>query len=239
MAAITKKTQPKHGNGVHGNERINAFSDGVFAIAITLLVLELKVPEHAPAGGLIELLPDLLPKFLSHVISFVVLGIYWVGQHNMFLHIKRHDRTFLWLNNLFLLAVASMPFFAGLLTHYGEDRFALLAYAGNLVLAGLVLDTIWRYASTNHRLIAPNVPPDLIAFVHRRVLLAPVLYLIAALFAFISPAVTKWIFVAAAVLYVLPNPWDHFHHRELTTGEDVVMDDADTPENDAVYASPD
>ena len=212
--------------------RLEAFSDGVFAIAITLLVLELKVPEHVPAGGLIALVPEMLPKFLGHIISFIVLGIYWVGQHNMFLHIKRHDRTFLWLNNLFLLMVASMPFFAGLLTHYGEDRFALVAYALNLVLAGLALDAIWLYSSAGHRLINPNVQTDMIAFVHRRVLLAPALYAVAAILAFVSPLFSKLIFVVVAVLYILPNPWDHFHHRELATGKVVVLDDGNEEEED-------
>ncbi len=226
MAAITTKSA----YGVHGNERINAFSDGVFAIAITLLVLELKVPEHVPVGGLIELVPEMLPKFLGHIISFIVLGIYWVGQHNMFLHIKRHDRTFLWLNNFFLLMVASMPFFAGLLTHYGEDRFALVAYATNLVLAGLALDAIWWYASSGYRLISSSMQTDMIAFVHRRVLLAPALYAVAAVLAFVSPMFSKLIFAAAAVLYILPNPWDHFHHRELTSGKMVNMDDSNEEE---------
>src|SRR5512145_3234135 len=74
--------------GAEGNERLNAFSDGVIAIAITLLVLEIKVPEHIPDGGLVGLLPDLLPKLAGHIVSFIVLGIYWVGHHNMFMHIK-------------------------------------------------------------------------------------------------------------------------------------------------------
>ncbi len=212
-------------SGVHGNERINAFSDGVFAIAITLLVLELKVPEHLPAGGLAELLPELLPKFLGHVISFIVLGIYWVGQHNMFLHIKRHDRVLLWLNNLFLLAVASMPFFAGLITHYAEDRIALIAYAANLVVAGLMLAAIWSYATAGRRLVATDMADDMVTFVRRRVLLAPALYAVSIAVAFVSPLAARLIFVVVALLYIVPNPLDHFHHRELNTGALVEMND--------------
>jgi uncharacterized membrane protein len=211
--------------GVRGNERINAFSDGVFAIAITLLVLELKVPEHAPAEGLAALVPELLPKFLGHVISFIVLGIYWVGQHNMFLHIKRHDRVLLWLNNLFLLSVASMPFFAGLVTHYADDRTALIAYAANLVVAGLVLGAIWRYATTGRRLVAADLADDMIAFVQRRVLLAPALYAVSIVVALFSPLAARLIFVLVALLYIVPNPLDHFHHRELSTGALVEMND--------------
>ncbi|MFM7191796.1 MAG: TMEM175 family protein, partial [Microcystaceae cyanobacterium] len=91
---------------VHGNERINAFSDGVFAITITLLVLEIKVPEiphELVAKELIPKLTHLFPFIVSHGISFFVLGIFWVAHHNMFAHIKKHDHVLLWLNLLFLL----------------------------------------------------------------------------------------------------------------------------------------
>ena len=90
-------------HGVPGNERILALSDGVFAIAITLLVLSLEVPDTAPPGGLVMLLPEMLPKMAGHVITFAILGIYWIAHHNMFKYVHRHDRTLLWLNNLFLL----------------------------------------------------------------------------------------------------------------------------------------
>ncbi len=201
--------------GVPGNERIAAFSDGVFAIAITLLVLELHVPTSVPAGGLIELVPEFLPKLAGHVITFVILGIYWVGHHNMFLHIKRHDRALLWLNNLFLLFVAIMPFPTGLIVQYGNDRMAVIAYAGTLVLAGLSLDLIWRYATYKHRLVTPGMDPGLIAFVHGRVLLAPAIYLLAIGVSFISIAGAKVLFLIVAIAYIVPNPLDHYHHRQF------------------------
>jgi uncharacterized membrane protein len=207
------RKRPLH--GVPGNERIGAFSDGVFAIAITLLVLGLVVPAHAPEGGLITLLPDLLPKLAGHVITFAILGIYWVGHHNMFLHIKRHDRTLLWLNNLFLLFVAVMPFPTGLIVQYGNDRLAVIAYAGTLVLAGLSLDLIWRYATHNHRLVTPGMDPGLIAFVHGRVLLAPAVYLLAIAVSFVSIAGAKLLFLIVAIAYIVPNPLDHYHHRQF------------------------
>ncbi len=201
--------------GVPGNERIAAFSDGVFAIAITLLVLELHVPTSVPAGGLIELVPEFLPKLAGHVITFVILGIYWVGHHNMFLHIKRHDRALLWLNNLFLLFVAIMPFPTGLIVQYGNDRMAVIAYAGTLVLAGLSLDLIWRYATYKRRLVTPGMDPGLIAFVHGRVLLAPAIYLLAIGVSFISIAGAKVLFLIVAIAYIVPNPLDHYHHRQF------------------------
>ena len=140
--------------GVPGNERINALSDGVFAIVITLLVLELKVPELA-AGVVREELPhtlkEMLPIIISHSISFFVLGIYWVGHHNMFMHIKRHNRVLLWLNIIFLMFVASMPFPTGLVVRYGQERIAVIIYAATLIAAGLMLDLIWWYATRDRR----------------------------------------------------------------------------------------
>jgi len=224
---------------VPGNERIAGFSDGVFSITITLLVFELHVPalldiqnqwpNQTLNGQLFNALWQLATtKGIVYFASFAVLGVYWVGQHNMFLHIRRHDRTMLWLNVLFLAFVALMPFMASLINAYGDTEIAVIAYAGTLVLAGLALDTIWRYASHRHRLIEPHATPEFIAFVHRRVLLAPAIYLLAigvallgVLFADHSAGqldllfAAKLLFVVAVVLYIVPNPFDRYHHRQL------------------------
>jgi len=204
--------------GIHGTERINAFSDGVFAIVITLLVLELKVPEHLPEGGLLEMLPALAPAFVGHVISFVLVGMLWVGHHNMFLTIKRHDRVLLWLNNLFLLAVATMPFFAGLLAHHATDQASMVAYALNLIVAGVVLLAIWLYATRARRLTPADLPDSVVTHVARRVLIAPVLSVVAILTTFINPSISQFIFILIAVLYIFPNPFD-LHHRRKAAQE--------------------
>jgi uncharacterized membrane protein len=204
--------------GIPGNERINALNDGVFAIVITLLVLEIKVPDIPPdlvATELPHALQEVAPKVLSHIISFLVLGIYWVGQHNMFMHIKRHNRVLLWLDILFLLCMASMPFPTGLVVQYGQEQISVVIYAGTLIMTGLALDAIWWYASHNHRLVDESMDPKLIAFVHRRVLLAPLIYLLAIGVSFISLLVAKLLFVVVALLYILPNPLDHYHHSKL------------------------
>jgi uncharacterized membrane protein len=211
--------RPTSIQGAEGNERLNAFSDGVIAIAITLLVLEIKVPEQIPPGGLVGLLPDLLPKLAGHIVSFVVLGIYWVGHHNMFMHIKRHDRTLLWLNITFLLCIASMPFVAGLITHHGDELLAIASYGGLLVITGLVLDAIWWYASHQRRLVGPSIDPALVAFVHRKVLSGPLLYLIAIGIAFFSITLAKVAFAVVAILQIVPSPLDHYHHKELDAQE--------------------
>ena len=200
-----------------GNERINALSDGVFAIVITLLVLELKVPEIPPQLVSEELpvaLIEILPRAASHIVSFVVLGVYWVGHHNMFMHIKRHDRVLLWLNILFLMCVASMPFPTGLVVQYSQERWAMIVYAAILVASGVSLDLIWWYATRNRRLVNPDMQDEFVAFVHRRVLLAPALYLLAIGVIFVSIPAAKLLFLLTPLLYIFPNPLDHHHHKE-------------------------
>lgn len=209
--------------GVPDNARICAFSDGVFSITITLLVLELHIPTTDEHTTLLDAVTHMWPQWLGYAISVVVIGIYWVGQHNMFFHIKRHDRTLLWLNILFLGLVATMPFWTNLLRTYPGEQIAVIMYAGTLALIGFTLDTIWRYASTKHRLVDASIDPQFVSFVHRRVLLAPAIYLIAIALSF-WPPLAEALFAVVAVLYIFPNPLDHYHHRALNeTAEEEVL----------------
>jgi uncharacterized membrane protein len=205
--------------GVPGNERLTIFSDGVFAIAITLLVLSLEAPKTVPPGGLIELVPEFTPNLIAHVVTFAILGIYWVGHHNAFIYIKRHDRTLLWLNILFLLFVAAMPFPTSLIVKYGDDRLSVIIYATTLLLAGLSLELIWRYATQHHRLVDHDLDPKLIAFFHRRILVAPLCYVLAIGLAFVSITAAKVVFLVVAIMYIVPNPLDSYHHKQFQQAE--------------------
>ena len=213
---ITKNShnRPQFPRGIPGNERINAFSDGVFAIVITLLVLELHAPQVPPAQ-LTHALIKLIPTFIGHVVSFVVLGIYWVAHHNAFLHIRRHDRTLLWLNNLFLMCVASMPFPTSLMVLYSDQEIALVIYAATLAVAGISLEIMWWYASHDHRLVNETISPELVRYFHRRILIAPTCYLSVIPISFINLTVAKLIVAAVALFFVLPNPLDHYHHAQF------------------------
>lgn len=204
-------------SSIHGNERLIFLSDGVFAITITLLVLEIKVPEIPEALVATELpnaLLHLLPKILAHILSFIVLGIYWSGHHNTFMHIKRHNRFLLWLNILFLMCVASMPFATGLLSQYHEHLLSIVTYSGILAGAGLVMDLMWWYATT-HNLVEEDIDSEFVAFVHHRNRLAPVIYLLSIAISFFSITVAKFLIFIVAVLYIVPNPLDGHHHKLL------------------------
>lgn len=156
---VSAGEQPTVAGRDNETARIEAFSDGVFAIAITLLVLELKVPEDIAEG---ELWPRLLhewPQFGAYLTSFLVIGIMWVNHHSMFRQIVRPDRTLLFLNLLLLLWTAMLPFPTALVSGYlaeggANAHVAAALYSTNLTLAAIAFSLIWTYAVRGGRLLA-------------------------------------------------------------------------------------
>ena len=141
-----------------GVERLTAFTDGVIAIAITLLVLDIRLPR--PAGELSdsELLADLLaiwPKYLGYVLSFLVIGNFWVGHTRRLRTLKSVDATLLWLNILFLLAIGFVPFTTSVLSE-NDGRVATILYAGTMVAASLLLTLLWRHAASREHVVLPT-----------------------------------------------------------------------------------
>lgn len=126
-------------------ERTIAFSDAVFAIAMTILVLELHVPEVEPAELPAAVL-GLLPEYLTFALSFVVVGVVWLSHHRKFAVITRYDQMLLRLNLLLLLLVASLALPTAVLGEYGDQPFAAALYAGSIALTGFLLSGIWVYA---------------------------------------------------------------------------------------------
>ncbi|MEA2009975.1 MAG: TMEM175 family protein [Actinomycetota bacterium] len=119
-------------------DRLLAFTDGVFAIIITILVLELKVPDLTSGQSLREALVEIRPTFVSFIISFLLVGMYWVGHRSSFTQVRYIDRNTIWLNLLFLLPVAIVPFAAGLLGEYQSEPTALHLYGLVLIAATLL-----------------------------------------------------------------------------------------------------
>lgn len=186
--------------------RIETLADGVFAIAMTLLVFDIGVP-HLPSSDLGRLpaeLAALWPKLLAYVLSFVVLGVYWIGHHNQFFYIRRATRAFLWLNILFLMFVAFIPFSAQLLGQYPTQRVAVVVYGLNLVIVGIALYLVWWYASANHRLVDPDLERATIRIASRRILTGPFVYLAAVVMSLISLPLTLVVYAAVPLLYILP-----------------------------------
>lgn len=190
--------------------RIEAFSDGVFAIAITLLVLEIKVP---PAGEgarrLITELGQLWPSYLGFVMSFTVIGIMWANHHNVFKLVRRSDPLFVGLNALLLMCVSFLPFPTAVLAEYlrvpAERTTAALVYGGTLTVTALAFDALWLYASRWGALLDARVDREQVRTITRRYLPGAPLYLLATLLALWNVAASLAMHIGLAVLYMLPE----------------------------------
>lgn len=193
--------------------RLEAFSDGVFAIAITILILELSVPElpktlpkeliaQVLGRKLLELWPG---KLVAYILSFVVIGTYWVSHHMAFHHIRHSNRTLLWLNITFLLCVSFIPFPTALLGHYFEQRIAVIIYAATLGFTSLVVQALWVYASYNHRLVDDDISPDVVSEISRKNLTGALIYTIAIAVSFLSLPLSISLLVLVPVLFILPR----------------------------------
>ena len=172
--------------------RLEAFSDGVFAIAITLLVLDLKVPTPAALGDA-PLGPALVrqwPTFLAYLASFATILVMWVNHHRMLDHLRRADGTFLFLNGLLLLFVTFVPFPTSLVAGYlllPQARTAALIYAGTYVALAIAFNLLWSYATAGGRLLSRNTDPARVRALSRQYRTGPALYVAAFLLALWSP----------------------------------------------------
>jgi len=147
--------------------RLEALTDGVFAIVMTLLVLELSIPEIAQSSPQAELPRRLLeqwPKFYSYVLSFIVLGLLWSLHHRSFHYIKRFDNGLIWLNIIFLMFVALIPFSTSLEGDYEGEQLAIVIYASNILLALAMRLIIWAYATGKYRLVDRDINSRLVKF---------------------------------------------------------------------------
>lgn len=193
------------------SNRIEAFSDGVFAVAITLLVLNLQVPQ-IPASLVSSELPgkllELWPKLLIYALSVVVVGIYWIAHHNTFHYIQRSDRNLLWLNILLLFCVVFIPFPTALLGQYPEQQISVVIYCGTLVITGLVLQLLWWYVTSGYRLVDREIDPQLVQQATRRNLMAPLIYLLAIGISFRSVQISLIIVFLVPALYIFPGRID-------------------------------
>jgi uncharacterized membrane protein len=176
---------PAHYNALAGRsiERVAALSDGVFAVALTLLVLDLHAPARALVHSEAELwhrLVALAPRLLVYVMSFMTLGIFWVGQQTQHNHIARSDRTLSWLHLAFLFAVTLMPFSTTLMAEFLRFRLAVIVYWLNIVLLGGLLLVGWRYARGGG-LVSGEVDTEIACHIERRILIAQSLYAVGAL----------------------------------------------------------
>jgi TMEM175 potassium channel family protein len=187
----------------HDPSRVLALSDGVFAILITLLVLDIHVPDLGPGQSLAGALRDIWPSLTAFVISFIVAGMYWVGHRDLFALIRRTDRWLVWLNVVYLLPLCLLPFATSLLGRYDLEPVAVRIYGTVLVAIAVMRVVIWLYATRRPPLLWSPLSQD-----QRRAglalgILPGLLYLLAILLAGVAPGVSLAIYAAGPVLYFL------------------------------------
>lgn len=188
--------------------RLEAFSDGVFAIAATLLVLDLHV--QAKSGGLAKALWHEWPHYATFVVSFLTIGIIWVNHHGQFQRIAMVDRPLLFLNLLLLLMfVVLIPFPTDLLASYlhsGSDQhIAAAVYSGTLLLMGFCFAASWRYASAHSELLTRAISQRELKALIARNAVGQAVYVLALGLAFVSAPVCLALCALAAIYYTLPG----------------------------------
>jgi uncharacterized membrane protein len=190
-----------------GLERLLFFSDAVFAIAITLLVLDIKVPEPAAAGSAAALgraLWELIPKFFAFVVSFGAIGYCWFMHHTMFRYVRRCDDGLIGTNLLLLLVVAFLPFPVALFGSFRHQAPAVIFYACSLAATGLFQSRMWWYATRGRRLVDPGLDRHTVRLLHLQMLAVPAVLAVSIPLNFVNPtwSVLCWILVVPALRIV-------------------------------------
>lgn len=188
--------------------RLEAFSDGVFAIAITLLILEIKVPPISDLGiGLLRL----WPSYLAYAISFVVIGTIWINHHAMFEWIDRVDQKLLLLNTMHLMFIAFLPFPTAVLAealHSGINQSTAAAfYGGTLTVIGIFVTAMLHYAARHRELLSERISPNRVKAIALRFLIGPSGYAVATILAFVNPWISIALFIGLNMYFLWPR--DH------------------------------
>jgi len=192
------ENQPKHNEKENFQlERIALFSDAVFAIAITLLIIEIKVPEihsqNVTDTDLGENLRHMIPKFVGFIVSFFVIGLYWLAHHRMFKYVILSNQKLLWNNLLFLLPIVIMPFSTAFFSEYYKNslRLPLGIYTITICLAGLFSFRLWRVIGNPKNKLSSGLNSVILNYNSTRALVIPLVFIIAFLLSFF----TKWSFI--------------------------------------------
>lgn len=185
--------------------RIEAFSDGVFAVAITLLIFSVQVP-HLGAGDLGAALAALIPAYASYVVSFLTIGIIWVNHHALFALIRQTDRPLLFINLGLLMIVAFLPFPTQLLGEYiavpANAALAAVTYTGTMTLMGLGFAADWTYATSRPHLLNGKLDPEEARAMTPRFIIGSAIYVVSIGVALINPTASLIIDALVSVYYV-------------------------------------
>jgi uncharacterized membrane protein len=185
--------------------RIEAFSDGVFAIAITLLILEIRVPPQTQDGLLRDALRDLWPSYIAFLASFMTIGVMWLNHHRLFSFITKRDDGLIVLNLLLLLGITWLPFPTALLAEHLlgphlDQQAAAIMYAGSFFALAIVFNVMWRYA-IGRKIVSAEVSA---AGITRQYALGPIMYAVLVAIAFFSAEWCLTVSIFYALYFALP-----------------------------------
>lgn len=184
--------------------RMEAFSDGIFAFAATLLILNLAVSGH-PLG---RQLLDIWPSYAAYAVSFITIGIIWTNHHAVMHQLAHVDRFFLMVNVIFLMFIAFIPFPTRLLALNLQSEgaeAAALAYGITLTCTAILFNVLWRYAARDRRLLRHDAEQKVVDGIGRSYLLGPLMYFGATLVALVSPVASAGIYAAIGLFYVVES----------------------------------
>lgn len=189
--------------------RVEAFSDGVFAVAITLLILNIEIPDASVTKDLGSYLLGQWPMLLAFVASFFTIGIMWINHHKMFTRIKYIDNNLLLFNLFLLLVIVFIPYPTALVAeqykNYPTGHLAAVVYSGTNIILALCFNLLWRYAAHNNRLLRKDVDPQDVLAINRQYLLGPFIYLLAFGLAWINVPASLLLNLLLAIFFVLPH----------------------------------
>jgi uncharacterized membrane protein len=185
----------------HDPARLMALTDGVFAIVITLLVLEIHVPELTGGERLVDAMREIRPSFVAFLISFLVVAIAWSAHRDLFAHVRLTDRNLVWLNLLYMLPLSLLPFGAALMSRYDREPVALSLYGMLLLLMALTRLVVWLYATKRPHLMFEAIDPRERRIGVLIVAIPATLWLIAIVIADLSPTASLAIYIGVPFLY--------------------------------------
>lgn len=190
--------------------RLEALGDGIFSVAMTILVIELQLPKVVGGGwkNFVHAMHDAWPGFLCYMISFVVLGIMWFGHRMMFEYIARTNRYFIFLGVLFYMVVCLVPFSTRFLAQETYKWHTIMVYGINLSLCNLTLYAQWLYGINKKTLMEIELPEEVRKEAKILFLLSPMVYALAILISFWAPIVSIIIYVITPLVYLIPNKLD-------------------------------
>ena len=198
-----------------GKTRVEALTDGIFGAVMTVLGLSLTIPYiTGPANQQLPALEDIVTGVLTYALSFVTVGVFWVGHHVGFQIVKRTDRTFIWLNNTFLLFVGLLPLTTALLGHHPFEQLTIVAYGLNLLAIQIFMFlTLW-YATLHHHLVEAGLNDRFIWLARRRTLMGPAFSAAAILVSFLNPVLSLGAYVLYPVFFIVPGRIDRLWRRQ-------------------------